>query len=185
MIADSTGAFFFDLLPGTYTFETSRIGYTSMVEPSLVEEGNALIVRLLPRPILLEGITATVSRMERRRRSAPTRVFAFEGAALGTSASPSLRRFLQERAGVAMITCPGADFALGRACVLSRGRPSSLRIYLDEVPMTASAFALLEYRPSDFEIVEYYAGSRMLRLYTSTFIEHVAGGGGLISAILW
>jgi hypothetical protein len=51
--------------------------------------------------------------------------------------------------------------------------------------MSGSAFALLEYRPSDFEIVEYYAGSRMLRLYTSTFIEHVARGGGMISAILW
>lgn len=197
-VTDAEGIFYLDgLPPGSYTFETSRLGYVTISEISTVESGDVLIVNLLPDPIVLEGITATVSRMSRRRAAVPSAVRSFDRTALSRSAAPSIAQFLSERAGLRLVPCEGAagdivrldeetrppPIESGWVCDGSRGRPSRLQLYVDEMPSPHQIDWLEIWNPSDFEQAEYYPSLRMVRLYTQAFMERLARGQATLGPI--
>ena len=60
------------LSAGTYTVEVSDLGYNDLkAEVELTSTGEPVSLSLAPDPVLLEGITVSVDRLESRRRTSP------------------------------------------------------------------------------------------------------------------
>jgi hypothetical protein len=87
-VTDANGFFaFWDVRPGTWTFETTQLGYEPNVEASTIGAGNVLLVRLKARPVPIEGLYVTVvHELERRRLAVPSRVVAWSQRELSEAA---------------------------------------------------------------------------------------------------
>lgn len=180
-LTDRNGFFAFDSVPpGTWTFEVSAFGYETSVEASPVAPRSLLLVRLRPAPIQVQGLyVSVVERLVRRRMAAPSRVFAWDRTELEPAISPDVGSFVRTRGVAEFVSC-GGELSPNDLpnCFMSRGRPTRLRIFLDDIEqMDAIGTAnLWAHDPRDLWSVEFLPGCRELRVYTRRFMELVSAG---------
>lgn len=173
--ADSTGTFVLRAVaPGEHHWVISRLGYAAWEEDMEVADGDAFTVRLLPRPEVLEGITAIASRLQLRRQSAGVMVRALERNEIKLSAAPDVAGLVRDRLGVSGVPCPGAEAE--PSCAWVRGELIPVLVYIDERRAPGGLADLTYYLPQEIYSVEAYYGGAVIRVITDTFAARLARG---------
>ena len=154
---------------GTHILTADRLGYGDFTVPAEANEsGDAVVIRMEPDPILLEGLEVVTDRFERRRRAVATSVRTYDEEALASSGYWSVADFIDSRAGVMAMPC-GAE-----RCVYARGARVRPRVYLDEFPLIGGWMELETIPTSQVYMVEVFGGGRHIRAYTHAFMERAA-----------
>lgn len=178
LVTDGEGRFRFSDLPaGTWRVEVNHLGYRKHEGELVVGAGMAdpVQIELWPDPVLLEGLSAQVNRMERRRNAVATvvRVAERERLAMASSVEWAIRSM-----GETLVSCSAGEF-----CFMRRGRPVRPTVYIDENP----SFGFVElntYHPADLHTIEVI-GHRMIRVYTVRFMERLARGQASLFPVLY
>lgn len=157
--------------PGAVALRVELIGYETLVWSGEVEEGEALTLRLVAEPIVLEGLNVVADRFESRRRGVATSVRWYDHDDLATSTLPTALDFVAMRAGLARVRCNGR---WTDQCVLVRGRAAEPVVYVDEFPVVGGMEYLETLQPHELYMVEVYGGGRHIRAYTPQFMEQAA-----------
>ena len=154
---------------GIHLVTVERLGYaTHTVRVEADTSGNPVSLRVMPEPILLEGLAIVMDRFERRRRSAATVARAYDQDALASSGHWSVADFLDSRAGMFTAPC-----GVGR-CIYYRGARVVPTVYLDEFPLLGG-WAQLESMPtSQLYMVEVYSRGTHIRAYSHGFMQRAA-----------
>jgi hypothetical protein len=182
-ITDTLGQFTLLKVPAVIQrLVVSRIGYQELDVAIDSTETEPLTINLVPQPIPLAAITAVFNTLERRRERIAQTVQVFDARQLAL-ATQDLRQFLRTR-GVPLVKCPsgGGVRVAGDDCLLIRGQYRPLRVYLDEVNITGMQWDT--WFPTEYELIEYYARSATVRLYTAVYLEKVAQGKAILSEIV-
>ena len=147
-------------------------------------------LRLLPDPVLVDGITVVADRLETierrirsRRNAAPVAVRAFDQERLLASAARDMEDFLSLQGGLQATSCGRRAFA--RRCVWRRGRPVVPRVYIDEAPAIGGLDQLATYRPHELYMVEVFSSGLQIRAYTHHFIESMVRRPRSLMPIVW
>jgi hypothetical protein len=187
-ITDAQGRFRVRTTGGDHVIVADALGYHSVVLPvTLGDDTVEVQVTLEKDPVMLQGIVATASRLQSRRRSYPYAVRSLSAAQIATSGAPNMELLVRERLGVYFTSCTGYASAGALAarsrfdpftggfngCVYSRGSSIPSRVYVDEVRMPDSG-ALALYSPEDVAEVEVYHNGEQIRVYTRWFMEWAA-----------
>jgi hypothetical protein len=186
---DAQGRFRVRTTLGDHVIMADALGYHSVLLPvTLGDDTVEVQVTLEKDPVMLQGIVATASRLQSRRRSYPYAVHSLSAAQIVTSGAPNMELLVQERLGVYFTSCSGYSSAGALAsrsrfdpfssggfhgCVYSRGSTIPSRVYVDEVRMPDSG-ALSLYHPEDVAEVEVYHNGEQIRVYTRWFMEWAA-----------
>jgi hypothetical protein len=178
-VTDSEGAFrMTDVPAGTYEWTVVAIGYVPLTQEVELADGDHFNIGLMPRPLMMEGVSVDVPRMERllerRRRAAATSIRVFRQDQLLAAGAATVHDLVTQRAMLRL--CPVDDDLFGGLpeCVLSRGRLIRPRVYVDE--RQASLIELYGYQPAEIYAVELWAGGQVVRVYTRQFAERLASG---------
>jgi len=173
---------------GRWTFEASGFGYRTNAEASAVGPRSALLIRLEPAPVQLEGVYVSVVRdLVRRRMAAPSRVFAWDKAELEAAISPDIGSFVRTRGVAQFVACGGESAATDLPnCFWRRGRRIGVRLFIDDIEqLRAEGMSRLwSFDPRDLWSVEFLPGCRQLRIYTEPFMEQVEGGRVRLTPLL-
>lgn len=179
-VADSLGNFhFLELAPGTYTFETQRIGYRDNREASTVGTGNILLVGLEPLAVELEGLEVVAPRSELdagldarlAALGSPGSVRREED--LVASASPNLRDLISEGSRQYFAPCINES----KTCLVVRGRRREIKFYVDDLVQPEGAAVLETYDPSELFRVEVLGKIGQIRIYTRAYADWMARTG--------
>jgi hypothetical protein len=171
-LTDEAGRFRIpDVDGGRIALTVQQLGYDTLRWEGPVAAGEALALRLSPRPVVLEGLHVVADRFESRRRGVPRAVRWFDRAALATSPQRTALDFVSTRAGVIEVPCHGR---WSDHCLIVRGRLTEPSVWIDEVPVIGGIEYLDMVHPSELYMVEIYAGGRQIRAYTNQFMERAA-----------
>jgi Carboxypeptidase regulatory-like domain len=177
--ADSSGVFWLHAVgPGMHHWVISRLGYAAWEEDMEVEDGDEFTIRLLPRPEVLEGITALASRLQLRRQSAGVTVRALERSEIKLSASPDVADLVRNRLGLAGVPCAsvtGTEGA-GTTCAWVRGELIPVAVFVDERRLPGGLSDLSFYLPQEVYTIESFYGGAMVRVITDPFAARLARG---------
>jgi len=176
--ADSTGVFALHAVPpGMHHWVISRLGYAAWEEDMEVEDGDEFTIRLLPRPEVLEGITALASRLQLRRQSSGVTTRALERDEIKLSASPDVAELVHSRLGLAGVPCPAVAGTEGeRTCAWVRGELIPVAVFVDERRLPGGLSDLSFYLPQEVYTIESFYGGAMVRVITDTFAARLARG---------
>ncbi len=186
IVTDSAGRFTLERVPdGRLTLSASQLGYADRDLDITVGEGTGLLkIALAPDPVELQAITVMTDRFKSRRNAVPISVRAFDREALLSSGEFNLQDFLEYRGGMIAHQCHGGERSLGGGpfgatfgwtatggalCVLVRGQWIEPQVWIDERP--AFSDELTAYSPADLFLVEVYGRGRMIRAYTTWWME--------------
>jgi hypothetical protein len=187
-ITDAQGRFTLRTSLGDHTIMADALGFGATLNPVSIGDASVEVQIALDKdPVLLQGIVATASRLESRRRGYPYTVRAMNTTQIASSGAPNMEILVKERLGVyftdcspftsggALATSPRYDpFSGGyKSCVYSRGGSISSAVYVDEVRMPDSG-ALALYSPQDVAGVEVFHNGEQIRVYTRWFMEWAA-----------
>lgn len=180
-MTDSLGLFELSGFPkGPQVLIVRQFGYmdltATMVPPELPDV--LVEIPLAPSPITVEGLSAVVDRVatvERRLRGRRAAVAmttqAFDRERLIRSAAWDFLEFLQLEARLYPVPClPGM---ISRVCVISRGRITEARVYIDEVRTIGGLDELAGYQPHELHLVEVYGRGTSIRAYTHHFFQRM------------
>ena len=176
-----------DLATGRYNVAAEQLGFfTWQDDLEARESGSAVVVRLAPDPIVLEGLEVSADRFQQRVRSAAVRVRTIDSEALAEHDGFPLSDLLTSRANLFLGFCsrtvmlahpqkcqsefhehgwavqPSNPF--DHRCVRGRGRPN---VYLDEAPLVGGLARLEEYPLDLLYRIEVYDGIH-IRAFTGT-----------------
>lgn len=180
---DSSGLFAFPSVPeGSTPLVASRLGYVTLRQEVEIRAGEGLIVPLLVKPVVLEGLTVTADRLERRRRMAPVSVRALEREQLLAGAYASSVELAVRRLGINL--CHPSEIR-DRDCARVRGEQRSIALYIDDAPVVGGMDELEMYPTSDLYTMEWYPSVPMLRAYTVRYIEDLARNKRHLMPIIW
>ncbi len=189
-VTDAQGRFTVRTTVGDHVIVADALGYGSQLQAVTIGDATADVqVSLEKDPVLLQGVVATASRLESRRRAYPYAVRSLKAQQIAASGAPNMEMFVRERFGVLYTSCRptvAARSALGtfvrrdpggasgfQSCVFSRGGTTPARVYIDEVRMPDTG-ALALYHPADIAEVEVYHNGEQVRVYTRWFMEWAA-----------
>lgn len=161
---------------GEQRWTIRRIGYAAWEESTAVQDGEELVIGLLPSPVALEAIEVQADRLKRRRETSGMSVQVLDQAAILASAAPTTAELVRYHAVRFPTVCaptPGSGAAAvstGELCVMTRdARPARVSLCIDEVK--SSVELLSAYPPQDIYAIESYEGGRVVRVYTRWFME--------------
>jgi hypothetical protein len=181
--ADATGAFVLSDVPaGTHTWVISRVGYAQWEESTEVSDGDEFTIALLPRPEVLEGITAIASQIETRRRNAGVSVRSIERETLRLSGAPTAIELVNDHLGVRGIPCPSSRTG-ERSCAYIRGGLAIPAVFIDEQRAVGGLDDLMNLLPANLYTVESYSGGTMIRVITIPYAEALAHGRAMLLPI--
>ncbi len=186
ILTDSAGRFTLArVADGALQLSASQLGYADRDLDIQVREGlGPLTIALAPDPVKLQAITVMTDRFKNRRNAVPISVRAFDRDVLLGSGEFNLQDFLEFRGGMIAHPCRGGERSLGGGpfgatfgwtasggglCVLLRGQWIEPQVWIDERP--AFGDELTAYAPADLFLVEVYGRGRMIRAYTTWWIE--------------
>ncbi len=181
-LTDGNGVFQLeDVESGPQLLAVTQFGYRKRMVATTVEPGTSgmLEVALTPRPVMVEGVTATVenvtemeSRLRFRRRASGASTWAYDRRELFRATTGTPLDFLRRRTLVRVVVCPP-----GRAssrCVYRRGRAVEPWVYVDEAIAFGGLDELETYAVSDVYLMEVYGWGSEIRIYTNDFMERMA-----------
>ncbi|HEX7243118.1 MAG TPA: carboxypeptidase regulatory-like domain-containing protein [Longimicrobiaceae bacterium] len=185
-VTDAEGRFAFARLPeGEQSVEVSRIGYVGTRDDVWVAGGDSLFLAVLARPVVLEALTVTENRVERRSLEAPYGVRAVGGEQMKFLAGifSNTAELAVSHLGIVRCSRPGTDTL--ESCALVRGRERNIHVYIDDIAMR-HGMEMLEMSPSaQISRVEWFPGFGMLRVYTNGFMQDVAAGRRKLAPVIW
>ena len=170
-----------DVESGPQLLVVTQFGYQRrVVATTLTSEWSGMLeVALTPRPIMLEGVTATVenitemeARLRFRRGAAAVSTWAYDRNQLFRAMSGTPLDFLNRRTMVRVVACPPG--ALSSRCVYRRGRAIEPWVYVDEAVAWGGLDELESYPVSDIYLMEVYSWGTEIRVYTTQFMERMA-----------
>jgi hypothetical protein len=161
-----------DMDPGPVALTVEQLGYERLAWAGNVSaEGEELVLRVPPEPLVLEGLRIVTDRFRSRRMAAASSVFAYEREALATSPHASVLDFVTFRHGLSRIPCNGRR---GDLCVRVRGRLVEPQVYVDEHPVMGGLSYLNAMAPHELQMLEVYGWGTHIRAYTPRFMERAA-----------
>ena len=111
---------------GTHVVTVERLGYQTLtVQVDATASGSPVHLRMIPDPILLEGLEIVTDRFEGRRRATARIVRAYDQEDLASSPYWTVVEFVDSRPGVFTTSC-----GLNR-CIYYRRRVVRPTVYLD------------------------------------------------------
>lgn len=158
---------------GKVSISAEKLGYETLTWEGTVgpSEGPPTL-ELPPKDSLLAGLHKEITRFARRRASAPVSVQSFDDNQLATSTQSNVMDFVEARAGVANIDCPGL---LGSdRCYLVQGMVVMPIVYLNDQPIAGGEGYLESISPQDLYLLEVYAHGAEIRVYTPQFMLRAA-----------
>ena len=170
-----------DVESGPELLVVTQFGYQKrVVAITVTPESSAMMeVALTPRPIMLDGVTATVenitemeARLRFRRRAAAASTWAYDRHQLFRAATGTPLDFLNRRTMVRVVPCPPES--LSSRCVYRRGRAIEPWVYVDEALAWGGLDELESYAVSDIYLMEVYSWGTEIRMYTTQFMERMA-----------
>ncbi len=170
-VSDSTGRFTILLPPGAHVFTFERLGYARLREEIELAEGERLDVGLLPRPVLLEGLTVSANKLAERRSRLPVPSLAATHEQITTAGYSNAAQ-----AAMLRFNFQGCPPTVNDACVVFRGRRLKLLVYINEVRAYGGVEQLRGIPPADLYLLEWYPSNTMLRVYTVSYMEAIAAG---------
>lgn len=172
-VTDEEGRFRFTRVrPGAQQIRASLIGYDSVTRViAVADEPVSVELRLPADPVLLEGLTVTSNRFNRRLRAFPSAVRVLEHDVIVASGARNVREFVTGHGGVQTVQC---NRGFVRDCILARGGLTAPVVYLDDF-LTVGGLDHLEMLSVD-EVgrVEVLAQGRQVRVYTTAFLKWAA-----------
>jgi hypothetical protein len=162
--------------PGAYGAVVSLLGYRQSAQIFTIARGEPEPQVLLePNPVLLQALTVTANRLERRARASGASLMGFDHDFLLASNEHDATRLVVQMANVQAVPC-GA-FATGGElnCVVVRGVAQRACVLIDDTP--ASFGELSMYRPRELYRVEIYKGGEAILAYTTRFAEQISERG--------
>lgn len=158
--------------PGRLALTVETLGYRTLHWEGDVAPGVAVALRVVPEPVVLEGLKVVTDRFRARRNATATPVLAFQREALARATQESVLDFVRLRAGLHRTRCRGG--ALNDVCFFVRGRPAQATVYVDEMPVLGGLDYLAHLQPWELYMVEVYGQGRHIRAYTTQFMERAA-----------
>ena len=180
-LTDSTGVFLLKVARSNsaYALSAEQLGYVSaQFSVSTADAEGMIELRLVPDPVVLQGLHVLTDRFQSRRRAVATPVRSFDRGDLLRASSFDVADHLRYHSGIFVTACRGT-----RLCVRSRGRVVQPRIYIDEMPVYGGLDQLALYAPQDLYLLEVYGNGRMIRAYTEGFMTRYAKQGGRLFPI--
>jgi hypothetical protein len=174
--AGEDGLFRIRLKPGNYQVEVSRLGYADLTTTVFIgTDDKRLTIEMEAEPMLLERVQVFGDRLKSRRNARPTSVVTFDRRDMVASAAPHVLEFVQSRVGLTRTACrTSASFT---PCAYVRGQSQPVSVTVDGMPTIAGLDALATYRGDELHMVEVYGGGRLVKVYTVTYVEHMARHG--------
>ena len=174
MMTDEAGRFRFgNLGRGPWKLVASQLGYITLKLPIDDMGETQVLVRLIPDPIVLEGLAVTLDRLEQRRKRIPFAVTVLDREALAFEISDA-SQIIERRSGFSVFACSATYQAL---CARIRGSVVLLRVFIDDIPRFGGFDELAVYQGRELYSVEVIPLCKMVRLYTTNYMEHLAKTG--------
>ena len=174
-LTDSLGNFVLDL-PSQPVFylHAEQLGYEAAdLRVSSAEAGRPIEVKLRPKPIVLEGVTALIDRFERRRSFFDGSIRVYDRDRLLAVPQMDALQFVSSRTGLVR-QCQRDPL---NYCVWRRGRLAPISVCIDEMQSFQGARELEQYSPQDFYLVEVYDHGSHVRVYTNGYVEQTVERG--------
>ena len=187
---DSAGSFTLSgLAPGMYRWSVIRLGYVPLDQQMDFSDADHFRIGIMPRPVVLEGVTAAVTRpadaFRRRLNSARVPVRLLTQEVLAESGATTAEQIVATRAQ--LTDCPAAVTEASGAvdCVSARGRAQPVQVFIDENPALGGIFQLAAFHPSELYAIELWNGGTEVRAFTNRFIERLADGSARFTPRDW
>lgn len=176
--ADSTGLVIMSLIRGHHAFSVHALGYGSVTQALHAAGDTTLVVRLTIAPLSLEGLAVVADRFARRNRALPWNVGTVGHDELINSAAADPVDALRGR-HVQLQPCRG-----GGDCVRYRGSPVTPVVCIDDQVAQGGLAELRTYPMASLHSIEVHGRGRMVRAYTTWFMDRVASGDMALKAAL-
>jgi hypothetical protein len=168
---DTAGAFLVILDRGVHRLSVHALGYRSLHTEISLAGDTTMTFTLAVEPLALEGIEVQASRqLVRRSRALPWRVRNVTRADLMNSAAATPVDVLTQR-NIQLIPCRG-----GAECVRWRGALVEPVVCIDEQQAFGGLAQLRTYPMQSFYSLEVHDSGRMVRAYTTWFMDRVREG---------
>lgn len=192
-LTEEAGRFFLklpgDAGVGEVTLLVEALGYEPLEWTGELPAADGLVLDLVPRPAVLEGLEIIVDRFEQRRRSTAAQSFVFDELDLARSAQPSLLDHLRTRLGIQVVPCSSRSSASpvsraravrsastdgGPGCVRRFGSTQEVTVFIDEFEAIGGLRWLEAMGPEDLYMVEVFDRGAHIRAYTRRYMERAA-----------
>lgn len=166
---DSSGAFGVSLPAGVHTLLFHAFGYATLELKLEVRADTTISVALLREPIELAALEVEANRFSRRARALPWSVRLLDRSALLESAAPTPVDALKSRL-VQLLPCRSGE------CVRLRGSLAEPLVCIDERYAPGGLNELRTYPMTSIYAIEVHERGRMIRAYTTWFMERLRAG---------
>lgn len=178
VFSDVNGRFRFPDFPeGSWVIVVEMLGYETLEGSATVSEGNGLLLRLNPDPIVLEGLrvrSRADGLLDRRRRRYPFRVTTISPRTISEAINPDPAAIFRRNANSITTSClDRAGFLTLGACYIRRGREARVRVFLDEGELMGGMSELSMFPARDVHSMDWLKDIGELRVYTKWFIERL------------
>jgi hypothetical protein len=171
LAVDTAGAFSVTLDRGVHRLRVHALGYRSLHTELSLAGDTTVTFRLAVEPLALEGIEVQASReLVRRSRALPWRVRTVTRADLMNSAAATPVDVLTQR-NIQLTPCRG-----GGECVRWRGALVEPVVCIDEQRAFGGLAQLRTYPMQSFYSLEVHDSGRMIRAYTTWFMDRIREG---------
>ncbi len=159
--------------PGEISLTADQLGYKTLRWKGVVTPGDTTVdLALVPQAKLLKGLRAEDALLTSRRRGTGVSVQAFDQVTLANTTQANVVDFLNARAGLLRVDCPGVIGS--EECYWVDGQPVLPIVYIDEVPVAGGMSELRTMWPQDLFLLEVYDHGGEIRAYTKPFMLRAA-----------
>ena len=190
---DVNGRFHFaDFPEGTWEIIVEHLGYNTVEGTVTLAEGNGLFLRMTPDPVALEGfkvMTRSDRLLAERRQRFPFRVTKISPLMLADAINADPTAIFRRNSLSYISACPetpkrAADW-MTPDCVMKRGGPRRISIYLDEFPMSGGMIHLSAMPKEMIHSMDWIPETAQLRVYTKAFIQRLDEGAYSLEPLIW
>ncbi|MDB4950187.1 MAG: hypothetical protein JWM27_2836 [Gemmatimonadetes bacterium] len=173
---DRTGTFTIRDVPvGGQRLEAAQLGFRLAGRVLEVPAADSLTLRLEPDPVVLQGVTAQVDRLEHRRVHATLASRTYDAQQMAVFGHPNPVDFLRNVANLRIAPCNAGELYGGPGgrgdCVNSRGVMERVQVVMDE-RVERGGIDLLNALPLQaIYRIEVYEGGSLVVVYTKSFME--------------
>jgi len=179
-LTDSVGQFQLGgLRAGKHQVVVTHIGYRPNSQTLDFRDGEFLTIPLEPDPIAMKGLKVQVDRLKLRRTSVAVAVEAFDRDVLVKIPAWNTAEFLRSR--LLLVSCGNSPV---RNCLFRRGALIQPIVYIDERRALGGLQELELYPSHDIYMIEAYEHGRMVRVYTTFFIQNLARSNSTLQHII-